>query len=32
MEQRKFIKKSLTAGVSLGLLGGLYSWRIGPFG
>lgn len=31
MERRKFIKKSLTAGVGLGLLGGLYSWKIEPF-
>ena len=31
MERRKFIKTSLTAGVGLGLLGGLYSWKIEPF-
>ena len=31
MDRRKFIKTSLTAGVGLGLLGGLYSWKIEPF-
>ena len=31
MERRKFIKTSLTAGVGLGLLGGLYYWKIEPF-
>ena len=31
MERRKFIKTSLTAGIGIGLLGGLYSWKVEPF-
>ena len=31
MERRKFIKKTALGSLSLGLIGGIYSWQIEPF-